>query len=458
MKRLFILIFLILYSVISIKAQNVSNIELLKERITKYDKYQYMSGNGGIRIVSPRNDLMIEVKTGNGIGDIISPELYSDELFEYIIPINISNSPEVKISVTLKGKSYSCNFIERHLKPNTLIGWFVRLPEIVINEGGGIELWPNANEAIIEIKSILKLNIDAPSFYMIDSSIDPVDPSKNKYNVHIPIKYLNKRDEYLTEIDSIDHKIKLLEKDENIDPIELYQTLDYLGEEKSKLESEIESLTSLSISSGNSNLLNISIMDVENKQVKKFGVDPIDIKDKRKPKPYLPNLNVYCGLGINPLLQLSPSINLGIDYKHWNFWSTISHSLSQSEGYIYNSDNNLLGINEYNILKISVHAGWEWEPWADNIPLFGITPNIGIAWDHVYSNKEINGNGYDGLNFMIGSRIALKTNNRHYSFFVSPAINFNLYSNPKNNYEIITEEIKELKSTFELQIGAIYYF
>lgn len=458
MKR-FYSIFVVVFSLLSANAQNGSNIELLTERAPGFDTYKYMNGRGGVRIVSPHQDLMPEVKSGYGTNSQITSQRMSNGFYEYIIPVDISSSSEVLIGVTLKGKTYPGSIIEKQLKRDYLIGWTVRLPEIIYNEDNtsGAGLWPNPNEALIEIKSALNLNIKVPQSYRKDSSKDKADPTKNIYNIYVPINSIVERNGRLSDLSG---KIEKMENDETLDPILLQNMIDSLSAEKAKLELEIESLTKLYVSSNGSNVLSIDINGVQPKQVKKYGVESMSIEKKKEPSDYIPQFKVYTGIGFNPLLQLSPTLNFGFDCYRWNVWLSASHSLTTSKkAYVYNSANELLGQHNYHIMRLGLNVGYEFEPWQRKMPLLGIMPQVGIAVDHVYSSeKGINGNGFNAYTFLAGARISLKTNNRHWCFFATPELNLNLGSNPSKNYEYITESISDIKKSFDVQVGVLYYF
>ena len=180
----------------------------------------------------------------------------------------------------------------------------------------------------------------------------------------------------------------------------------------------------------------------------------------RFPIDYNPKFKMHLGIGLNPMLQLAPAVNIGFDCHRWNVWLSASHSLTTSkEAYVYNSANELLGKHNYHYLRFGLNVGYEFEPWKRKMPLFGIMPQVGIALDHVYSSeKEISGNGFNAYKFLAGVRIALKTNNRHWCFFATPELNLNLGSNPNKNYENITGSISNLKKNFDVQVGVLYYF
>lgn len=178
------------------------------------------------------------------------------------------------------------------------------------------------------------------------------------------------------------------------------------------------------------------------------------------PESYDPDLKWFMGLGINTSFQFAPIANFGFDCRHWNLWASFSHSLSTSkELIVYNKDNIEQCRHNYHYMRLSLNAGWEWEPWENKTPLLGIMPCIGLAWDRIYSKtKDEIGDGFNAYYILVGTRISLKTNNRRFCFFASPSLNLNIGSNPRKNFDIITNEIVDLKSNFDLQIGAIYYF
>lgn len=182
--------------------------------------------------------------------------------------------------------------------------------------------------------------------------------------------------------------------------------------------------------------------------------------DNLGPDLYNPKFKVYVGAGFNPMLQLAPTVNIGFDFHCVNVWFSASHSLTTSEeAYVYNSANELLGKHNYHYLRLGINVGYEFEPWKQKMPLFGFMPQVGIAWDHVYSTeKGISGNGFNAYTFVAGARLALKTNNRHWCFFATPEFNLNLGSKPSNNYDNITQSVSGLKKSFDVQVGVLYYF
>lgn len=187
----------------------------------------------------------------------------------------------------------------------------------------------------------------------------------------------------------------------------------------------------------------------------------ISIRVKRKgPEEYDPAFKMYLGGGINPLLQWAPTVNVGFDWQRFNMWLSASHSIvSSNKLFVYDAANEQLGTHKFSYLRLGLNAGWEWEPWEQAAPLFSIMPQVGFALDCVYSNKkELDGNGFNAYNFVVGARFALKTNNRRFCFFATPELNLNLGYNPKKNYEEITGNINSLKKSFDIQLGVLYYF
>ena len=440
-------------------AQNASNIELLTERANSYDTYKYMSGMGGVRIVSTHHDLIPEVKSGNGDGHVVLPHKILNDLYEYIIPVNIKSSPEVLIGVTLKGKIYPGTILEKQLKPNYLKGWRVELPEIIYNEekAGGEGLWPNPDEALIEVRSILDLNIKIPQSFRKDFPMtDNADKSKKIYKIHVPVTPLVSRQNSIL---TLDMRIEKLENDTEKDPIILQRTIDSLNAEKARLELEIEELTKLYIKSGVSNTLCIDINGIRAKEVKKYGVEELLVSGKT-PIPYDPSLKFYVGGGINPMLQMAPTVCAGIDWHRLNVWISYAHGFGSSEKlYVYNAQNDLLGTQKYYYKRLALNVGREWELREHIAPMVGIMPHVGITWDNVTSyQKGISGNGFWANNLVAGVRVSLKTRNRRADFFISPEYNMNIVKSSGNNYEEITGRIKSLKRNFDILIGCVVYW
>lgn len=195
---------------------------------------------------------------------------------------------------------------------------------------------------------------------------------------------------------------------------------------------------------------------------KKYTLSVWTKTDVKGPIDYNPEFKMYSGLGLNPVLQLAPIVNVGFDYYHWNVWLSASYSLAHSEElYVYNTKNELLGSHKYSYLRLGLNVGYEWEPWEKISPLFSVMPQAEIAWDQVYSSqKDVSANGFTAYNVVVGARLAFKTNNRRFCFFATPGYTLNIGSNPKSNFEQITniDDLKSLKPSFDLQVGVLYYF
>ena len=180
----------------------------------------------------------------------------------------------------------------------------------------------------------------------------------------------------------------------------------------------------------------------------------------RGPVDYNPKFKIYLGAGFNPMLQLAPIANIGFDCHRVNVWLSASllNLTTSDDAYVYNSANELLGKHNYHYLRLGLNVGYEFKLWKRGFPLCGIMPQLGIAWDKVSSGKSISGNGFNAYKFVAGARLALKTNDRHWCFFATPELNFNLGSKPSNNFDNITQSISDLKKSFDVQVGVLYYF
>ncbi len=464
----FLFIFIIATSIPS-NAQNNNSIPLITNRIGS--SYRYLSGCGGIRIISPHNDLIVEVTFENTARDI-TPQRISNSNFEYIIPIDINESPEVMIVVTRKGVSTASGTItEKQLQANHVVEYEVLSYEnpIFLNEiGEGV--FPSEDEVLIEISSIFDLSINVPSKLLWIDSVKNSDSGKTIYKIHVPLKYLLSIISEHETLNELNERINRLQKDcdtnDDIDLIAIQPQINSLLEDAFRLSEKIRSMTRISLSAERSNPQYIDFDGMGSKTFRKYGVEPLgtrgtkEPKEPKEPKQYDPSFKIYVGAGFNPMLQFAPTVNIGFDCHRVNVWLSASHSLTTSkEAYVYNSANELLGKQNYHYLRLGLNVGYEFELWERKIPLFGIMPQGGIAWDHVYSSgKDISGNGFNAYTLVAGARLAFKTNNRHWCFFATPEFNLKLGSKPSNNYDNITQSISGLKKNFDVQVGVLYYF
>lgn len=461
MKNLVSILLFIIATLIPSSAQNNNRIPLMTKRIGS--SFKYLSGRGGIRILSPHDDLIAEITFGKATRAIV-PQRISDGKYEYIIPIDISESPEVKIVVTRKGASTASGTItEKQLQANYVVEYEVLSYEnpIFLNEIGE-GLFPSEDEVLIEVSSIFDLNIDVPSKTLWIDSEKNTDSDKTVYKIHVPLKYLMNIISQHEALNELNDRIERLQKDcemnDDIDLIAVQPQINSMLEDAFRLSEKIRSMSRISLSAEKSNPQYIEIDGMQRKTFRKYGVEPLGNRKAKGPKSYDPSFKVYVGAGLNPMLQMSPTVDFGFDYKHLNVWLSASHSLNLSkELYVYNNANEQLGSHKYSYLRLGLNVGYELEPWEKI--LFSVMPQAEIAWDQVYSSeKDISGNGFNAYKFVAGARLAFKTNNRHWCFFATPEFNFNLGSKPNNNYDNITRSISGLKKSFDVQVGVLYYF
>lgn len=271
-------------------AQNNNKIPLITRRVGS--SCRNLSGDGGIRIISPHNDLIAEVTFGS-VTRPFTPQKILDGRYEYIIPIDISDSPEVKIVVTRKGVSTaSGTIVEKRLQVNHVVEYEVLSYDnpIFLNEIGE-GLFPSEEEVLIEIKSIFDLNINTPNELLRIERVKDIDPDKKMYKIHVPLKYLNDIDSQHKTLSEMNDSIFRIENDEGIDPITAQRQIDRLLEESTRISETIRFMSRISITTEKSNPQYIDIDGMQSKRYRRYGVEPLGVVKTKASEEFEKNVN-----------------------------------------------------------------------------------------------------------------------------------------------------------------------
>ncbi len=228
------------------------------------DCNRLMEGNGGIRVLSPYDDLIVMVTSGNMNGEMTKNRISTEE-YEYVVPISLEKHEEAHFIFSRRGTTMKAEFSEKRLKPNYLIGYRVKsvanpirlsyLPSVG-------DMYPSATEGLIEISTAFeKLNIHVPTSipFEIQEGKQENDNSINVYRIIVPVAKIKELQDKLNEKSKVyeDLDNALIEAGNGDDP--RWTELDKMEEEVNELQAVVASVQQIDLDAPESNSLSIDI-------------------------------------------------------------------------------------------------------------------------------------------------------------------------------------------------------
>lgn len=279
MKRL--LLFTIIVCLFASLAQAQDDVKLSAEYDVSLDCSYPLNGNGGIRVFSPYDDLIVMVTSGNMDGEMVQKAKDADGNFEYIVPINIDNNQEAHFVFTRRGSTIKAEFSEKRLKADHLLGYKIRSvanPIRLSYQPTVGDMYPSATEGLVEISTAFeKLNIHVPSAlpFNIEEGKQENDSSINVYKIIVPVakikelkeKYEAKSKEY-EELDNA-----LIEAANGDDP--RWAELDKMEIEVGELQAAVAEVQQIDLNAPKSNSLSIDISQMGPRSKMVVAVVPI---------------------------------------------------------------------------------------------------------------------------------------------------------------------------------------
>jgi hypothetical protein len=165
MNRLLSVVIILCFSAFAATAQD--DVKLSAEYDATLDCNYSLNGNGGIRVLSPYDNLIVMVTSGNLGGEMIKNQKGADGNYEYIVPINLDNNQEAHFVFTRQGSTIKAEFSEKRLKADRLLGYRIRSvanPIRLSYQPSVGDMYPSATEGLVEISTAFeKLSIHVPN-------------------------------------------------------------------------------------------------------------------------------------------------------------------------------------------------------------------------------------------------------------------------------------------------------
>lgn len=270
------------------------DIKLSADYEATLDRNEAMAGNGGVLIVSPYDDLVIQVTSGNVVNENPKPTITDNGQYEYPISINIDKGPEAHFIINRKGSTTKAEFSEKRLRPDYLLGYRVKSvsnPIRLSYQPNVGDMYPSATEGMVEISTAFEfLNIQVPKSlpFEITSGKQENDESINVYKIIVPVgkikelqKLYEQKSQEFEELDNI-----LIEGGNGDDP--RWKKLDQLETEVAELQASVASVQQIDVSAPESNSLSIDISQMGPRSKMVVAVVPLvqTIIKKEYKNPY----------------------------------------------------------------------------------------------------------------------------------------------------------------------------
>lgn len=264
MKHIFFIAISCLFA-LNISAQSENEVRLSADYDASLDCSQSMGGNGGIRVLSPYDDLIVMVTSGNMAGEMIQRTRNVSGDYEYIVPINVGKYQEAHFIFTRRGRTMKAEFSEKRLRPDYLLGYRVKSVDNPIRlsyQPSVGDMYPSESEGLVEISTAFKkLNIHVPTAlpFEIKEGKQENDSSINVYKIIVPvakIKELQEKCESKSEeYEALD---KALIASDNGDDSR-WEELDKMEAEVMELQAAVASVQQIDLDAPESNSLSIDI-------------------------------------------------------------------------------------------------------------------------------------------------------------------------------------------------------
>ena len=245
------------------------------------NRAESMNGNGGILVVSPYNDLVVQVTTGNIGGEMIRNEKNQEGNYEYIIPITLQSGNEAHFIFTRRGKTLKTEFSEKRIRADYLYGYRVTAvanPIRLNYQPNATDMYPSKTEALVQISTALKkLDIQVPPGlpFKVTSGKQENDNSINVYEIIVPVtkidEFKNKYEETRAKYEALDKE--LIESGNSEDP--RWDTLDKMESQVEEMDSEMASIQQIYVSAPESNTLAIDISQMRARSKMVIAVVPL---------------------------------------------------------------------------------------------------------------------------------------------------------------------------------------
>lgn len=263
MNRLLSVVIILCFSAFAATAQD--DLKLSAEYDATLDCNYSLNGNGGIRVLSPYDNLIVMVTSGNLGGEMIKNQKGADGNYEYIVPINLDNNQEAHFVFTRQGSTIKAEFSEKRLKADRLLGYRIRSvanPIRLSYQPSVGDMYPSATEGLVEISTAFeKLSIHVPNAlpFTIEEGKQENDNSISVYKIIVPVAKIKElREKYEAKskaYEELDNA--LIEAANGDDP--RWAELDKMEIEVGELQAAVAEVQQIDLNAPESNSLSIDI-------------------------------------------------------------------------------------------------------------------------------------------------------------------------------------------------------
>ncbi|WP_229098892.1 hypothetical protein [Bacteroides finegoldii] len=259
-----------------------------KSRKMEDDRFEDLDGNGGVLLLSKRNDLIISVTNSKKKASIRPNGERPDGYYEFWVIIDPKETRTPKIEISRRGSVYKTELIQA-ITADYLIAYCI---EEVLNpireedQTRANDVHLNATEAKLEFTTTIKnLQVEClPDLEAkISSKVSPSDPNINIVTVIIPIASLTNAKKAIEDAEK--ERIEVTRKiDSNLNNLtnEERTRLDKLETElenkKNIAEDLFKQLTNIAIYAEGTNRLSIDISDIGPRIKRCYAVLPLIIE------------------------------------------------------------------------------------------------------------------------------------------------------------------------------------
>lgn len=239
-----------------------------------------LRGNGGIYILSHRNDLVVTIANANNY-QVRPTGVRKDGLYGYEVVLDKDETNEARVEVSKRGDVYRTSFVVR-VRPDYFRAYRineVKTPIRMEDQTQVNDAILNADLAEVEFTtSIEGLHVECPKELQakITTRQNPNDKSIFITSVVIPIKVLNEAQDKMKrtaeEYEALRHKL-IDEENGSANVSERdWERLDYLDEQAEKAADDFHDMTRIHISAIGTNRLQVEVSGLKPRIKLRYGV------------------------------------------------------------------------------------------------------------------------------------------------------------------------------------------
>lgn len=277
--RIFVWIVSLLCNLLPLYAQTgyITNYRNTKEDRTELD----LNGYCGLLIISPQNDLDINITNVADHPDIQRKGPRADGLYEYYITVSENTTQVLNVTAAQRGSVFRTKFTAR-VNPDKFTAHHVEVNENAIEykeEGEFVGSEMNPNEGILEFTTkINNLQVEFPPELKarIIRSTKETDRSVTIIRVFIPLHAIKDAETAVKESERAYNEAN--EKLTNKSTVEEFDNVELLEKKAKQAKAHYDRLSFVEIYGDGTNRLPINIADLEGRKTRPYAVVPLIIE------------------------------------------------------------------------------------------------------------------------------------------------------------------------------------